>query len=71
MMVLLAYRHGFRVSELVRLQWQDIDWERGLIHCRRVKNGTGCASLMVETSRTSSGEGIVEKIANLRQKIEK
>jgi integrase len=40
MMVLLAYRHGLRASELVRLQWQDIDWERGLIHCRRVKNGT-------------------------------
>src|SRR5262249_26651344 len=40
MMVLLAYHHGFRASELVRLQWQDIDWERGLIHCRPVKNGT-------------------------------
>jgi integrase len=22
------------------LQWSDIDWDRGLIHCRRVKNGT-------------------------------
>jgi integrase len=40
LMVLLGYVHGFRASELVRLQWQDIDWERGLIHCRRVKNGT-------------------------------
>jgi len=40
LMVLLAYVHGFRASELVRLQWTDIDWERGLIHCRRVKNGT-------------------------------
>src|SRR5438128_6714072 len=40
LMVLLGYVHGFRASELVRLQWTDIDWERGLIHCRRVKNGT-------------------------------
>jgi integrase len=40
LMVLLCYVHGFRASELVRLQWSDIDWERGLIHCRRVKNGT-------------------------------
>jgi integrase len=40
LMVLLAYVHGFRASELVRLQWSDIDWDRGLIHCRRVKNGT-------------------------------
>ncbi len=39
-MILLAYRHGFRASEIVRLQWSDIDWERGLIHCRRTKNGT-------------------------------
>src|SRR6266849_2010076 len=39
-MVLLAYVHGFRASGLVWLQWSDIDWERGLIHCRRVKNGT-------------------------------
>jgi integrase len=40
LMVLLAYVHGFRASELVRLQWSEIDWDRGLIHCRRVKNGT-------------------------------
>jgi integrase len=40
LMVLLGYVHGFRASELVRLQWSDIDWERGLIHCGRVKNGT-------------------------------
>jgi integrase len=39
LMVLLGYVHGFRASELVRLQWSDIDWERGLIHCRRKKNG--------------------------------
>jgi integrase len=31
LMVLLGYVHGFRASELVRLQWSDIDWERGLI----------------------------------------
>ena len=30
----------FAASELVRLQWQDIDRERGLIHCRRAKNRT-------------------------------
>ena len=39
-MILLAYRHGFRASELVALTWQDIDLDRGLIHCRRRKNGT-------------------------------
>ena len=39
-MILLCYRHGLRASELCRLQWHDIDWERGLLRVRRVKNGT-------------------------------
>jgi integrase len=39
LMVLLGFVHGFRASELCRLKWSDIDWSRGLIHCRRVKNG--------------------------------
>ena len=39
LMVLLAYVHGLRASELLQIQWSDIDWDRGLIHCRRKKNG--------------------------------
>src|ERR1700716_208887 len=27
-MILLAYRHGLRASEIVSLTWNDIDWER-------------------------------------------
>lgn len=27
-MILVAYRHGFRVSELVDLRWDQIDFER-------------------------------------------
>ena len=37
-MVLLAYRHGLRASELVGLRWSDVDIERGTIYCRRAKN---------------------------------
>jgi type 1 fimbriae regulatory protein FimB/type 1 fimbriae regulatory protein FimE len=39
-LVLLAYRHGFRVSELVALRWEQIDFTSGLLHVRRAKRGT-------------------------------
>jgi integrase len=36
-MILLAYRHGFRASELVELRISDVDLKAGTIHCRRRK----------------------------------
>ena len=39
-LILLAYRHGLRVSELVSLRWEQIDLRQGLIHVNRLKNGT-------------------------------
>lgn len=38
-MILLAYRHGLRVSELCSLRWNQIDFEAGLLHVRRLKHG--------------------------------
>lgn len=38
--ILLAYRHGFRVSELIALRWDQIDLKQGLLHVNRLKNGT-------------------------------
>jgi type 1 fimbriae regulatory protein FimB/type 1 fimbriae regulatory protein FimE len=38
-MILLAYRHGLRVSELIHLRWDQFDLDQGLFHVRRVKNG--------------------------------
>src|SRR5262245_44887421 len=38
-MILLAYRHGLRVSELINLRWEQLDLYQGLFHVRRVKNG--------------------------------
>ena len=38
-MVLLAYRHGLRVSELVALRWDTLDLGLGHLHVRRLKNG--------------------------------
>jgi integrase len=39
-MILVAYRHGFRASELVDLQWNQIDFEAGTLAVRRVKQGS-------------------------------
>jgi len=39
-LLLLAYRHGLRVSELVSLRWDAVDLKAGLLHVRRLKNGT-------------------------------
>jgi integrase len=39
-MVLIAFRHGLRASELVDLRWEQVDLRGGLLHVRRVKQGT-------------------------------
>jgi integrase len=39
-MILLAYRHGLRASELVALRWDSVDFGHGRIHVNRAKNGS-------------------------------
>ena len=39
-MILVAYRHGLRVSELVDLRWEQIDFDHASLHVRRAKKGT-------------------------------
>jgi integrase len=36
-MLLVAYRHGLRVSELVDLRWDDVDFSAARLHVRRLK----------------------------------
>jgi site-specific recombinase XerD len=39
-MILIAFRHGLRVSELVDLRWDQVDFNRAVLHVRRAKQGT-------------------------------
>jgi type 1 fimbriae regulatory protein FimB/type 1 fimbriae regulatory protein FimE len=39
-MVLVAFRHGLRASELVDLRWSQFDFKTATLHVRRVKKGT-------------------------------
>lgn len=39
-LILTMYRHGLRVSELVDLKWESIDFKQATIHVTRKKNGT-------------------------------
>jgi type 1 fimbriae regulatory protein FimB/type 1 fimbriae regulatory protein FimE len=39
-MILLAFRHGLRASELCDLQWTQVDFEAGTLAVTRAKHGT-------------------------------
>jgi integrase len=39
-MILVAYRHGLRASEICGLEWQQIELDQGRLHVRRSKRGT-------------------------------
>jgi integrase len=39
-MILIAYRHGLRASELCDLRWHEVELTTGRLHVRRTKRGT-------------------------------
>ncbi len=38
--ILTMYRHGLRVSELIELKWEQVDFKQAEMHIRRLKGGT-------------------------------
>jgi integrase len=40
LLIMLAYRHGLRASELAALRWDRIELKAGLLHVSRRKNGS-------------------------------
>jgi type 1 fimbriae regulatory protein FimB/type 1 fimbriae regulatory protein FimE len=45
-MILIAFRHGLRASELVDLRWEQTDLDQAVLHVRRVKHGTPATHLL-------------------------
>lgn len=55
-MILIAFRHGLRASELCGLQWSDAELESGTLHLRRAKGGaTGTHPLLGDELRALRG----------------
>ena len=48
-MVLLAFRHGLRASELCSLRWEQVDLVHARLHVSRVKNGIDSVHPMTGT----------------------
>ena len=38
-LVLIMFRHGLRVGEVVTLRWEQIDLKQGILHVKRLKSG--------------------------------
>jgi integrase len=39
-MILVAFRHGLRASEVGDLRWDQVDFDHAVLHVRRIKQGT-------------------------------
>ena len=39
LIILMAYKHALRVSELVELKWDQVDFKNAILHVNRLKNG--------------------------------
>lgn len=50
-LILLAFRHGFRISELLNLNFRDLDLNAGRINIRRLKNGLSTVHPLMEDER--------------------
>lgn len=45
-LILMAYRHALRATEVVDLRWEHIDMKRATIHVERAKNGLDATHLL-------------------------
>jgi integrase len=56
-LILLAFRHGMRISELLDLHYRDLDLVEGRINIRRLKNGFSTVHPLMPMNVTPSGAG--------------
>jgi integrase len=52
-MILVAFRHGLRASELASLRWEQIDLVHARLHVARLKNGIYLLGSPIDRQRTS------------------
>ena len=61
-MILMAHRHGLRVSELVGLRWDMLDLNQGLLQVRRLKQGRPSTQvLFLEDGRIELDTNVIER----------
>src|SRR6266567_2654205 len=60
-MILLAYRHGLRASELVDLRASDLDLATGTIYCRRAKGSRSSLHPMKPDEVVALGRVLYER----------
>lgn len=46
-LILVAFCHGLRAGELCELQWNQVDFASGILHVRRIKQGTPSTHALV------------------------
>jgi type 1 fimbriae regulatory protein FimB/type 1 fimbriae regulatory protein FimE len=62
LIILMLYKHGLRVSELVGLRWDAVDFHTGMVHVNRKKNGS-------ESNQKLSGDEIT-MLKKLRKQVD-
>jgi len=69
-MLLIAFRHGLRASELCGLQWSDVEFASGTLHLRRAKGGqTSTHPLLGDELRVLAGAQAGRRVAlHIRQR---
>ncbi len=56
-LILVAFRHGLRVSELVALRWDMLDMKQGIMHVSRLKNGVASKERATMRKAQPTGRG--------------
>ncbi len=56
----LAIYSGFRRSELLGLEWKDIDFDEGLVHIRRTSNYVAGEGMYTDTTKTKKSQRVIK-----------
>ena len=66
MIGLVCFLHGLRVSELIDLRWDDIDWRAGTIRIRRLKGSLDGVHILERDEAAGRGDCNESKSPSVR-----